>query len=520
MSAARALLEAARDHGADVILCHWLLPAGPSAALAARALHAPLVVVAHGSDVNTYAESSLLHLGASRVVIHRASAIVAASTALGEAISERLTGTPRPVDVIPMGVDERFFGAPARRVERRAAREQLGIRPDARLLLFVGDLTESKGVPELLAAHRTLLERGLDCDLALVGAHGPGSERALTDGVRSSSSSAAPLRVLAPGAVPQRDLVAWYRAADLFVLPSHAEGSPVSLMEALSCGLPAVASNVGGIPELIAWGRNGWLVPPREPRILADTLAGLLGDPPLSSMLGVRSKSSRPISRRARAPRSSSPCCSERSANLPAHESVTARPAAKEPSTRSRSPLMAVDAARYYDQYWAERDGRRTEARSRERARAAVELFRGEGVASGRLLDAGCGPGYSLDEFRAAGFDAIGVDASASAVESARARGHDARTVDLEAGSSLAAAGLAAPFAGIAALEVLEHLVDPLRVLTTLAATACARRPAGRLAPQRSGPACAAPRARRADCRSAGTTTLTSGTSTAGARGA
>jgi len=279
MSAARALLEAARDHGADVILCHWLLPAGPSAALAARALHAPLVVVAHGSDVNTYAESSLLHLGASRVVIHRASAIVAASTALGEAISERLTGTPRPVDVIPMGVDERFFGAPARRVERRAAREQLGIRPDARLLLFVGDLTESKGVPELLAAHRTLLERGLDCDLALVGAHGPGSERALTDGVRSSSSSAAPLRVLAPGAVPQRDLVAWYRAADLFVLPSHAEGSPVSLMEALSCGLPAVASNVGGIPELIAWGRNGWLVPPREPRILADTLAGLLGDP-------------------------------------------------------------------------------------------------------------------------------------------------------------------------------------------------------------------------------------------------
>jgi len=139
---------------------------------------------------------------------------------------------------------------------------------------------------------------------------------------------------------------------------------------------------------------------------------------------------------------------------------------------------MAVDAARYYDQYWAERDGRRTEARSRERARAAVELFRGEGVASGRLLDAGCGPGYSLDEFRAAGFDAIGVDASASAVESARARGHDARTVDLEAGSSLAAAGLAAPFAGIAALEVLEHLVDPLRVLTTLAPLLA---PAGRL---------------------------------------
>ena len=76
-----------------------------------------------------------------------------------------------------------------------------------------------------------------------------------------------------------RDRARWYSAADLLVLPSHSEGSPLVVMEALSCGTPVLATNVGGVPQLIEAGRNGELVSPRQPEALAENLLGLLESP-------------------------------------------------------------------------------------------------------------------------------------------------------------------------------------------------------------------------------------------------
>ena len=127
---------------------------------------------------------------------------------------------------------------------------------------------------------------------------------------------------------------------------------------------------------------------------------------------------------------------------------------------------MAHDPGSFYDRYWSQRDRPATEARSRERARLSVELLRGAGIERGRLLDVGCGPGWAMEVFASAGYEAAGVDVSDAAVEEARRRGLDARALDVDGtGADLLASSLGGPYDAVTLLEVLEHLLDPAEVL-------------------------------------------------------
>lgn len=126
------------------------------------------------------------------------------------------------------------------------------------------------------------------------------------------------------------------------------------------------------------------------------------------------------------------------------------------------------ERARALDAYWRSRDAVRARARSRDRARDAVSLLAARGISGGRLLDAGCGPGWALEVFARAGFDVAGFDASPFAVEAARAAGFDARTLDIEAADPERALRELGEFRAVTALEVLEHLRDPLRALEFL----------------------------------------------------
>ncbi|MBN1441806.1 MAG: class I SAM-dependent methyltransferase [Planctomycetes bacterium] len=153
---------------------------------------------------------------------------------------------------------------------------------------------------------------------------------------------------------------------------------------------------------------------------------------------------------------------------------------------------MRSDPKEYYDDYWRRRDPETTRARSRARAALALRLLReaGAGPERGagksaerggarsaepsagasprtsagrrRLLEVGCGPGWALEVFAAAGYDARGVDISPEAVEEARRRGLDAAVADIERGALPGGQDV------IAALEVLEHLVDPRAAIETL----------------------------------------------------
>lgn len=132
---------------------------------------------------------------------------------------------------------------------------------------------------------------------------------------------------------------------------------------------------------------------------------------------------------------------------------------------------MALETRSFYDSYWRARDCERTEARSRERAALALDLLgrveAGQPRPGKRLLELGCGPGWALEKFRAAGFEVEGVDASEVAVEAAAKRGLAVKLWDLERDPLDALAGGAAGgYDVVVALEVLEHLSDPLGLLS------------------------------------------------------
>ena len=291
ISACLTALLVARWKRVDVILAHWVLPMGPVGAIVASCLGRPLVVVAHGSDVNRYASQGFGQR-LCRWALSRSQRVVAVSHDLEEQLMHKFGVPMGKLVYLPMGVDAELFHLPSeetarqqtagrddeRHVDRRTsacreAKNRLSLRPDSVVLLFVGDLISTKGVPELVAAWHRLRQRQIDVSLCLLGdgALREGLEAELHGEIRDGDCRL-------PGRVPQGELPVWYRAADLFVLPSHSEGTPVVVMEALACGLPVVSTRVGGIGELVEDGVSGCIIPPRDVETLSATLEALIAD--------------------------------------------------------------------------------------------------------------------------------------------------------------------------------------------------------------------------------------------------
>jgi len=152
-----------------------------------------------------------------------------------------------------------------------ALRRTLGLPADAPLLLFVGRLQPWKGVTTALHALALLPAT----HLAIAG---DGEERTHLEALAATLGLAARTHFL--GAVERSELPRYYRTADLLVATSHAsETFGIGLVEAQACGLPVVASRFGGFPEVVAEGRTGLLVPPRDPTALAEAVRALLADP-------------------------------------------------------------------------------------------------------------------------------------------------------------------------------------------------------------------------------------------------
>ncbi|PYD87296.1 glycosyltransferase family 1 protein [Pseudomonas syringae pv. pisi] len=147
-------------------------------------------------------------------------------------------------------------------------------------LVFLGHLEAGKGCHDLLRAMRTIVASVPQARLLLCGDGQRDETRALvaTLGLQAS--------VDLPGWVDARERAALLDTATVFVLPSHAEGLPMSLLEAMAHGAPVVATAVGGIPEAVRDGVDGVLVAPGDPGALAAAVLGLLADPDARMRLG------------------------------------------------------------------------------------------------------------------------------------------------------------------------------------------------------------------------------------------
>jgi len=148
-------------------------------------------------------------------------------------------------------------------------------------ILCVAALSRRKGHAVLLDALPAVLREVPHARLTLAG---DGAEREFLEARAAELGIADAVRFL--GAVEHDRMVALYRAADVFSLPSFAEGVPVVLMEAMAMRIPVVATEIMGVPELVDHETNGLLVPPARPDLLAAALVRLLADPALREQMG------------------------------------------------------------------------------------------------------------------------------------------------------------------------------------------------------------------------------------------
>lgn len=183
------------------------------------------------------------------------------------------------VEVIPAGVNLDMFSP----VERDYARRELDIGEE-NVILYVGRIEPLKGIDILLRAV-PLLECAGDLRVLVVGGN-PSGDTEMERLKRISRELGIQDSVTFTGPVPQDQLPAYYSAADVYVLPSHAESFGLAALEAMACGTPVVVSRVGGLKTFVDNAKTGYLVPWRCPEAFAQRLDMLLANPDLREAMG------------------------------------------------------------------------------------------------------------------------------------------------------------------------------------------------------------------------------------------
>lgn len=235
----------------DVVLGSWAYPDGWAAIVLAAVLGVPAVVQVHGSDINVIGQMPVPRRMISWL-LPRARRVIAVSRALAD--ETEALGVPRDrIDVVYNGVDGRLFHPR----DRAAARRELSRQPDEQLIVFVGNLIRSKGAVDLLEAFEVLSRDRPRARLVMVGR---GAERDACEAIAERIGD----RVALVGARPHTEVATWIAASDVVSLPSWNEGCPNIVLEALASGRRVVASEVGGIPELVTSAALGELVAARD----------------------------------------------------------------------------------------------------------------------------------------------------------------------------------------------------------------------------------------------------------------
>lgn len=274
------LTQAIRAGNVDLVHSHNWGTLVESLLAARLAGGLPVVHTQHGLDFERSAErsGSRVRLLVKRLAAGRLDRLVTVSEEVRSMVVQEWGAGFDRVDVITNGVvvPPRTVLSPTERALRRVA---VGLPPDAFVVGSVGYLRPVKDYPALVHAFAQLLTHRIDARLVLVGS-GPSKadiERTVCDlGVEGS--------VHLLGA--RSDIADLLPLFDVFALSSLSEGISLAILEAMSHGLPVVATRVGGNPQIVEDGRSGRLVAPQHPQALADALTALSDAPETAAALG------------------------------------------------------------------------------------------------------------------------------------------------------------------------------------------------------------------------------------------
>jgi len=276
----RAIVAEVREEGGDVIHAHWAIPTGPAAVMAARKLNLPSVITMHGGDVYVNPEQGYdfptrwYVRPALRWTLRHAGAL----TAITDDCRQHALRAGAPADHIRLvfnGTDLRRFSP-----------GENGSRPDSRfgpnMIFACRQLFPRKGIRFLLEAGAALKPQFPDLKIVVAG---DGFER--PDLMRLADELGIASDVTFLGWVPNADLPQYYRAAAISVIPSLEEGFGIPAAEAMGCEVAVVASDAGGLPEVVEDGVTGLVVPRGDARALAQAMGSLLADPQRRRRMGL-----------------------------------------------------------------------------------------------------------------------------------------------------------------------------------------------------------------------------------------
>lgn len=168
---------------------------------------------------------------------------------------------------------------------REEYRKKLSCKSNDKVVLFVGHIIRAKGIYELLEVFGKLYECNKSLHLVLVG-NPTNRSRVMTAIKRLGIMPAVTLT----GGVPPKEVIGWMNAGDLFVFPSWSEGLPNAVMEACACELPVIASDVGGIPEIIEDEVSGLLIKTKDKMDLTKKILRLLASTEEALVFGKKAR--------------------------------------------------------------------------------------------------------------------------------------------------------------------------------------------------------------------------------------
>lgn len=265
---------------ADVVHSHtWYVAL--AGVMARHIFDIPLVVTVHSLEpLRPWKEDQLgggyaLSSWVERAALEQAERVIAVSEQMRRDVLAHFAVPEQRVVVIHNGVDAQAY----RRTAREDALARLGVRRP--YVLFVGRLSEQKGIFDLLEAARELPE-----GVQLVLCAASPDTRELEARLRAAVDGLPAVRWI-PAMLSREETVQLYSHAAVFACPSVYEPFGLINLEAMACETPVVATRVGGIPEVVVHDETGWLVPPRQPRALAEALRRLLEEPERARAFGL-----------------------------------------------------------------------------------------------------------------------------------------------------------------------------------------------------------------------------------------
>jgi glycosyltransferase involved in cell wall biosynthesis len=208
----------------------------------------PLILKFHGDDARIYPFENRFNLMVTRSMLRRAAHVITGSEEMKRTLIS-LGEMPERISAVHTGVDTVFFSP----LDRKECRRNLGLPIGATVFLFVGRLHPWKGINELVEVARA-------CPEFTFVFLGPGTVPVHPSNCRFTGAQ-------------HPDMVKlWLNAADCLILPTYTESVPTAVMEAFSCGTPAITTDVGGCPEIVEHGKTGLLIPVQDVQKLKEAV--------------------------------------------------------------------------------------------------------------------------------------------------------------------------------------------------------------------------------------------------------